>query len=111
MFDFLDFQNWKVKMTLYLKALCIHIYLATIKESYFINGKYLQANAKAIHALKLTLKDDHLLRVSKIDSAFALWNTLTSLDEQMQNDKKRYSDQGSDTSDMCYMVQGVTPLR
>ena len=70
MFDFLDLQNWKVKMSLYLKALGIHVYFVTIKESYFINDKYLEANAKAIHALKLTLNDDYLSRVSNIDSAF-----------------------------------------
>ena len=43
-------------MTLYLKALSIHVYLATIKESYFVDGKYPEANAKSIHALKLTPK-------------------------------------------------------
>jgi len=71
-FDFLDFQNWKVKMTLYLKALGIHVYLATIKESYFVNGKYLEANVKTIHALKLTLNNDYLSRVSNIDSNFVV---------------------------------------
>jgi len=39
-FDILDFQNWKVKMTIYLKALRINVYLATSKESHIENGKY-----------------------------------------------------------------------
>ena len=48
-------------MSMYLKVLGIHVYLATSKESYFVNGKYLEANAKALHTLKLsTLKKDKL---------------------------------------------------
>ena len=58
MFDILNIQTWKVKMSMYPKALGIHVYLATIKNSYFVNSKHLEANAKAIHALKLTLNDD-----------------------------------------------------
>ena len=38
MFDILNIQTWKVKMSMYLKALDIHIYLATIKNSYCLNG-------------------------------------------------------------------------
>jgi len=33
-------------MYMYLKTLRIHVYFATIKNSYFINGKHLEANAK-----------------------------------------------------------------
>ena len=54
MFDILNIQTWKVKVSIYLKALGIHVYLATIKDSYFSNSKYIEANSKAIHALKLT---------------------------------------------------------
>ena len=39
MFDILKFQIWKVKMSMYLKALGIHVYFATIKDSYCLNGK------------------------------------------------------------------------
>ena len=62
MFDILDFQNWKVKMSIYLKALGIHVYFATIKNSYFINGKHIEVNTKAIHVLKSTLNDDIYVR-------------------------------------------------
>ena len=58
LFDILDFQNWKVKMSMYLKALRIHVYFATIMNSYFISGKHLEANTKAIHTLKSTLNDE-----------------------------------------------------
>ena len=68
-FDILNIQTWKVKMSLYLKGLGIHVYLSTIKDSYFSNIKYLEANSKAIHTLKSTLNDDYLSRVANLDSA------------------------------------------
>ena len=69
-FDIRNIQTWKVKMSLYLKGLGIHVYLATIKDSYCSNSKYIEANSKAIHALKSPLNDEYLSRVSNIDSAF-----------------------------------------
>ena len=80
-FDILNIQTWKVKMSIYLKALGIHVYFATIKESYCLNGKNLEANAKAIPALKSTLNDDYLYRVANFDSAFVVWNIIISLGE------------------------------
>ena len=56
-------------MFMYIKILGIHVYFASIKDSCFINGKHLEANAKVIHALKSTLNDDYLFRVSNFDSA------------------------------------------
>ena len=56
-------------MSMYHKALSIHVYFATIKDSYYLNGKHLEANAKAIYALKSTLNDDYLCRVANFDSA------------------------------------------
>ena len=56
MCDILNIQTWKVKMSMYLKALGIQVYFATIKDSYCLNDKNLEANAKAIHALKGTPK-------------------------------------------------------
>ena len=81
-FDILNIQTWKVKMSMYLKALGIHVYFVTIKDSYCLNGKHLEANAKSIHALKSTLNDEYLSRVSNFDSAFIVWNTLVSPGEQ-----------------------------
>ena len=94
----------------YLKSLGIHVYFATIKDSYFVNGKHLEANTKSIHALKLTLNDDYLFRVSNIESAFVVQNTLFSLGKQTPNEKESDSDDGSDPSNMCYMIQGDDPL-
>ena len=97
-------------MSLYLKALCSHVYFANIKDSYCLNGKYLEANAKAIHALKSTLNDEYLSRVSNFDSAFVVWNTIVSLGEQEQYYAGSDSDAGSEASNVCYMVQGDNPL-
>ena len=96
---------------MYLKALGIYVYFATIKDSYFINDKYLQANTKSIHAIKSTLNDDCLSRVSNIESDFIVWNTLCSIGEQTPNEKESDSENESDASNMCYMVKGDDPLR
>ena len=81
MFDILNIQIWKVKMSMYLKALGIYVYLATIKDSYCLNDKYFEANVKAIHALKSTLNDEYLSKIANFDSAFVVWNTIVSLGE------------------------------
>ena len=78
-FDILNIQTWKVKMSLYLKALGIHVYLATIKDSYCSNSKYIKANSKIIHALKSTLNNDYLCRVANIDSTFVVWTPSSRL--------------------------------
>ena len=65
-FDIFNIQTWKVKMSLFLKGLGIHVYLAT---TYVNNSKYIEANSKALHALKSALNDEFLSRVSNIDSA------------------------------------------
>ena len=109
-FDILNIQTWKVKMSLYLKGLGIHVYLATIKDSYVNDSKNIEANAKALHALKSALNDEFLSRVSNIDSAFVAWNIITSLGEKDQYYAGSDSDVGSDASNVCYMVQGDNPL-
>ena len=84
MFDILNIQTWKVKMSMYLKALSIHVYFVTIKNSYCLNSKNLEANAKTIHALKSTLNNEYSSRVANFDSAFIIWNTIVSIGEQKQ---------------------------
>ena len=66
-------------MSMYLKALGIQVYFATIKDSYCLNRKHLEANVKAIHVLRSTLNDEYLCRVANFDSTFIVWNTLVSL--------------------------------
>ena len=106
MFDILNIQTWKVKMSMYLKALGIHVYFATIKDSNCLNGKNIEANAKAIHALN----DEYLSRVANLDSAFVVWNSLISLGEQEQYYAGSDSNVESDASNVYYMVQGDNPL-
>ena len=65
-------------MSSYLKVLELHVYLAIIKKSYFDNNKYIEANAQALIALRQSLSKDHLSMISHCDSAFTVWNTLTS---------------------------------
>ena len=105
-FDILNIQVWKVKMSLYLKGLGIHVYFATTRDSYCLNGKNFEANAKALHAIKSTLNDDYLSSVANLDLAFIVWNTLLFLGENDQYDAGSDSDVGSDISNKCYMVQG-----
>ena len=44
MYDVFNIDMWKFKMSAYLKALGLHVYLATTKKLYADNGKYLEAN-------------------------------------------------------------------
>ena len=78
MHDVSNINMWKFKVSAYLKALRLHVYLATIKISYVGNDKYLGANAQTLEALKQTLSKDYLFLIFHCDSAFAVWNTLTS---------------------------------
>ena len=70
---------------MYLKTLGIHVYLATIKKSYLGNDKHIEANAQALEAFRPTLSKEYLSMVSNCDSAFTVWNTLTSLELQTTN--------------------------
>ena len=65
-------------MTSYLKALGLHVYLVTIKKSYFDNNKYLEANTQVLEAPRHTLSKDYLFMISHCDFAFTVWNTLAS---------------------------------
>ena len=74
--DVSNIDMWKFKISAYLKNLGLYVYLA--KKSYIGNDKYLEANTQAIDALKHTLSKEHISLISHCDSAFAVWNTLTS---------------------------------
>ena len=65
-------------MSAYLKILGMHVYLTTTKKFYLGNNKHIEANAQVLEALRRTLSKDYLSIVSHCDSAFAVWNTLTS---------------------------------
>ena len=63
---------------MYLKILELHVFLAATKKSYLGNCKRIEANAQALEALRSILSKEYLCMVSHYDSAFAVWNTLTS---------------------------------
>ena len=88
----------------------MHVCLATTKKSYIDNGKYLEANAQAMDALKHTVSKKHLSLISHCDSAFAVWNTLISHEEQASHDVKRESIEMS-PSKRATWSKGLTPLR
>ena len=75
MFDVSNINMWKLKMSMYLKTLRMHVYLAAIKKSYLDNSKHIEANAQALKELRCTLSKEHLSMVSHCDSAFTVWNT------------------------------------
>ena len=62
-FDILNIHIWKVKMSLYLKALGFLVYLATTNNAYCLDDKNFEANAKSLHALKSTLNDKCLILI------------------------------------------------
>jgi len=71
MFDVSNIDIWKHKMSMYLKTLGMHVYLATTKKSHLGNDKYIETNAQALDALRQTLSKEYLMMVSHYDSAFA----------------------------------------
>jgi len=52
MYDISNIDMWKFKMSAYLKALGLHVYLATTKKSYIGNDKYLEAKTQVLHTLR-----------------------------------------------------------
>ena len=85
MYDTFNFVVWKVRMSMYLKTLGLHVFLVATKKFYLGNSKHIEANAQALEALRSTLSKEYLRMVSHCDSDFAVWNTLTS--PKLQNDK------------------------
>ena len=61
-FDVSNIDVWKIRMSIYLKALGLYVYVATTKKSYLGNNKYIEANVQALEALRQTLsKNIYLL--------------------------------------------------
>ena len=63
--------------------------LSLSRKTYSGNAKYIEANEQALDTLKQTLSKDYFSMISHCDSAFALWNTLTSPEQQTTNNVKR----------------------
>ena len=81
----------------------MHVYLAATKKSYLGNSKHIEANAQTLEALRCTLSNGYLCMLSHFDSAFIVWNTLTSLTLQtMKFVEEEFS--GEESEQQCYMV-------
>ena len=48
MYDITNIDIWKVKMSMYLKTLGLHVYVVTAKKSYLGNDKHIETNAQAL---------------------------------------------------------------
>ena len=84
MFDVSKIDIWKVRMSWHLKVIGWQVYFAVTKESFLGNSKYKKANAQALEALRKSLSKEYLDMVSHCNSAFAVWNILTSPELQTQ---------------------------
>ena len=58
MFDVSSIDVWKLKMSMYLKILGMHVYLAAIRKSYLGNSKHIEANAQDLMALRNILSKE-----------------------------------------------------
>ena len=94
---------------MYLKTLALHVFLAATKKSYLGNSKHIKANAQALEALRNTLNKDYLSMISHCDSAFTVWNILTSPKLQTSNIMEKKSNE-DESEQHCYMVQGNDSL-
>ena len=72
MFDVSNINIWKLKMSMYLKTLGMHVHLATTKKPYHGNDKHIEANAQALEALRKSLSKEYLNMDSHCDSAFVV---------------------------------------
>ena len=55
MFDVSNIDVRKLKMSMYLKTLGMHVFFAATKKSYLGNSKHIEANAQALDALRRRL--------------------------------------------------------
>ena len=72
MYDVSNIGMLKFRMSMFLKTLGLHVFLAATKKSYLGNSKHIEANAQALEALRSTLTKEYLMLVSNCDSAFAV---------------------------------------
>ena len=93
---------------MYLKTIGLYVFLAATKKSYLGNSKHIEANARALTALRSTLNKEYLCLVSHCHSGFIVWNT-TSPALQKTNHVEMESSK-DESEQRCYMVQGNNSL-
>jgi len=96
---------------MYLKTLGIHVFLAATKKCYLGNCNHIGANAQALEAIRSTLSKDYLMLVSNLDSAFAVWNKLTTTTtSELQLPIQPEEESSGESESQCYMIQGNDSL-
>ena len=114
MFDASNIIVWKTKMSIYLQTLGLHVYLAATKKCYLGNSNHIGANALALEAIRSTLNKEYLMLVSNLDSAFVVWNKLTTTTTsklQLQINKRRNLVEMNPSHNNAIWSKGMTPLR
>ena len=110
MFDPFNILVWKTRMSIYLKTLGLHVYLAITKKSYSNDSNHIGANAQALEAIRSTLPKD-LMLVSNLDSAFVVWNKLTTTTtSELQLQIQQEEESSGESESQCQLVQGNDSL-
>ena len=111
-FDPSNILVWKIRMSVYLQTLGYKVYLAITKESYLSDSKHIGANAQALEAIRSTLPKEYLMLASNFDSAFAVWNMLTTTTTSKLQLPIQQEEESSGESEpqQCYTVQGNDSL-
>ena len=95
---------------MYLKTLGLHVFLAATKKCYLCNSNHIGANAQALEAIRSTLPKEYLLLASNFDSAFAVWNMLTTTTTSKLQLPIQPEESSGESDSQCLMVQGNDSL-
>ena len=109
MFDPSNIVVWKTRMAIYLQTLGHKVHLAITKESYLSDSKHI-GNAQALEAIRSTLPKEYLMHVSNLDSAFAVWNKLTTTTTSKLQLPIQPEESSGESDSQCHMVQGNDSL-
>ena len=103
-FDISRLEIWKVMMSYYLKTLGLHVFLVATKKCYLDNRIHIGANAQALEAIRSMLSKDYLMHVSNLDSAFAVWNKLTTTSTSKLQLSIQPEESSGEFNLQCFMV-------
>ena len=97
---------------MYVKTLGLYIFLAATKKCYLGNGDHIRANALALEAIRSTLSKEYLMLASNFDSAFAVWNmlTTTTTTSKLQMPIQQEEETSGESDSQYFMVQGNDSL-
>ena len=79
----------------------MHVFLAATKKCYLGNHNHVGANAQALEAIRSTLNKEYLMLVFNLDSAFAVWNKLTTSTSNLQMQIQREEESSGESESQC----------